>query len=359
MNVADFKTSLEEAKQKINTAIEKLNSTEPPPWEPTTVSLPTQIIEETEKRFLERMSVREENRKKLESGSWLEINDPRRVQRRLRRLGQTGTPSDKPADARFFESIFGRNNLLSINFFDRGLLAAKTVGRVVVRYPGSRWDYGTGFMVSPRLLLTNNHVIPNANAASKTTVEFNYQEGPQGEWLHPVSFRLEPETFFVTDVKLDYSLGAVSERGLDGDVLKSFGWNRLIEEQGKLLLGEFVNIIQHPSGQIKQLAIRDNQVIDILDDFLHYQTDTTPGSSGAPVFNDQWELVCLHHSGVPKRDSQGRILTTSGTLWTEDLGEQWIDWEGNEGVRISRILQHIKQLNLSTDVQRQVRDEIF
>ena len=71
-------------------------------------------------------------------------------------------------------------------------------------------------------------------------------------------------------------------------------------------------IIQHPSGERKQLALRENQVVDVLDNFLHYRTDTSPGSSGSPVFNDQWEIVALHHSGVPKKDAQGRILTKDG-----------------------------------------------
>ena len=31
----------------------------------------------------------------------------------------------------------------------------------------------------------------------------------------------------------------------------------------------------------------------------HYSTDTEAGSSGSPVFNDQWEVVALHHSVKP------------------------------------------------------------
>jgi V8-like Glu-specific endopeptidase len=30
---------------------------------------------------------------------------------------------------------------------------------------------------------------------------------------------------------------------------------------------------------------------------VQYLTDTMPGSSGSPVFNDKWELIVLHHSG--------------------------------------------------------------
>jgi endonuclease G len=35
--------------------------------------------------------------------------------------------------------------------------------------------------------------------------------------------------------------------------LQSFGWNRLSEEEGKVIIGEALNIIQHPNGALKQL----------------------------------------------------------------------------------------------------------
>ena len=79
-------------------------------------------------------------------------------------------------------------------------------------------------------------------------------------------------------------------------------------------------------------------MIDALEQFLHYRTDTAPGSSGSPVFNDQWEVVALHHSGVPQRDEQGRILATDGSVWEPEMGEHRIDWKANEGVRISQIV---------------------
>ena len=64
------------------------------------------------------------------------------------------------------------------------------------------------------------------------------------------------------------------------------------------------------------MALRQNQVVDIFDLYVTYQTDTATGSSGAPVFNDQWDVVALHHSGVPEiRDGKWMTLTgTSGPI---------------------------------------------
>jgi len=54
-------------------------------------------------------------------------------------------------------------------------------------------------MVSPRLLITNNHVLGRAEEASRGRVEFNYQVGPDGTTLPATSFSLDPERFFLTD----------------------------------------------------------------------------------------------------------------------------------------------------------------
>ena len=33
------------------------------------------------------------------------------------------------------------------------------------------------------------------------------------------------------------------------------------------------------------------------DTYVQYMTDTNDGSSGSPVFNSDWEVVAIHHSG--------------------------------------------------------------
>ena len=106
--------------------------------------------------------------------------------------------------------------------------------------------------------------------------------------------------------------------------LARFGFNPLVAAEGKAIVGDFVTIIQHPGGEKKQVALRENRIVDILESFLHYQTDTEPGSSGSPVFNDQWEIVALHHAGVPAPDY-------------DELGG-FI----NEGVRVSRLLSFLR-----------------
>jgi len=314
-----------------------------------------ELIQETESRFTERQAIRQEREAKIRAGALLEADTPDRVRKRVQNLARMvietegiGLPAVGPPQGpalSSLERIMGKSDLMSIRYLELGLRIARTVGRVHVRgADGALLGYGTGFLVSPRLMLTNNHVLTDAAVAGASRVEFDFQEGIDGRLQTSTFVNFDPGAFFVTDKPLDFSLVA-----LKGDVSKtaSYGWNGLSAAEGKIIVGEYVTIIQHPSGERKQIALRENQVVDVLDNYLHYRTDTSPGSSGSPVFNDQWEIVALHHSGVPKKDAQGRILARDGSVYTSSMGENQIDWIANEGVRISQILRLLQGLSLS------------
>ena len=59
----------------------------------------------------------------------------------------------------------------------------------------------------------------------------------------------------------------------------------------------------HAQGGPKQVAIRSNFYFDRVStkeqpDRIRYLTDTEPGASGSPVFDDRWQVVALHHASV-------------------------------------------------------------
>ena len=141
--------------------------------------------------------------------------------------------------------------------------------------------------------------------------------------------------------------------------MAGFGFHRVSAGQGKVLLGESINIIQHPEGEPKQVALQQNELIDRLDNFLHYHTDTAPGSSGAPLYNNQWEVLGLHHSGVPARNDAGDIMALDGTVWTPAKGEATIRWIANEGIRISSILNFLSTAAGLGPEQRAMLDEVL
>ena len=247
-----------------------------------------------------------------------------------------------------YERILGvSKDLQAWSFLPRGARAARTVARISVRENGRELPLGTGFLVSPSLLMTNHHVLTDADAARQCFVEFEAQVTVDNTLQTPTRLEIDPDGFFLADERLDFALVQVApgpERRPPGE---AFGWNRLSAQPGKLVIGEPVNVIGHPMGRLKEIALRDNRLLVRLDDFLHYLTDTEPGNSGSPVFNDQWEVVALHHSGVPRKDDQGRVLRRDGQVWRPGDGDDAIDWVANEGVRISSILKHLAALPLA------------
>ncbi|NYV74126.1 serine protease, partial [Streptomyces sp. UH6] len=338
-------------------------------------------LEQAGQRFAERTARREANRRTVADRGVLYADDPERVQKRLARLNADwslagsvervrtdprssagGTlplePEEFGADVLGLERLMGRNDLTEVAYLEGGQLAARSVGRITVTGTSGRRHHGTGFMVSPSLLITNNHVLRGQEEAGRAVVEFNLQAGLDGTPLVPAAFPLDPQSFFVTDAELDFSVVAVTDGGDRSAPLERFHWLPLDGAQGKAIVGEFVNIVQHPDGEPKQLALRENQIVDLLDSYVHYVTDTARGSSGSPVFNDQWEVVALHHSAVPRTDSEGRPLTLDGALWQPWMGEHRLAWKGNEGVRVSRILQALSRVTLSGTPAR-LRDEML
>ncbi|MBK8456518.1 MAG: DNA/RNA non-specific endonuclease [Phyllobacteriaceae bacterium] len=264
------------------------------------------------------------------------------------------------SDPNGFERVIGESDLLSINFFDKGKAAAAAVCRIVVPEPGGEW-YGTGFMVGPRLLLTNHHVLGSAAEADQATAEFGYEHDADAALRQPQRYKLAPSEIFFTDSGLDVTFVAVVPLSDNSVPIERYGRLPLIPLSGKALHGEHVTIIQHPGGKPKQIAIRASQIIEFKKDaripgldterFIHYTTDTEPGSSGAPVLNDQWQVVALHHKAVPAPppeidDSGKKPAKRAAKPPAEELAEEEPVWIANEGVRVSAIyrLLHSRRL---------------
>ncbi|MBL7490829.1 DNA/RNA non-specific endonuclease [Frankia sp. AgB1.9] len=277
-----------------------------------------------------------------EPGGIARADDPARIAARIARLARhnpdarsvspAAVGAEEPAATAeagaVLERIIQTNDLLDVGYLEDGVAAARAVGRIVIRDDRGRTaGYGTGSLVSPELLLTNHHVLSDTRVAASSSVEFDYQDGPDGQPLPLAEFALDPDRFFLADEAMDFALVAVKAEPAQ---LSQFGFNLLVAAEGKAIVGDFVTIIQHPGGGKKQVALRENRIVDVLDLFMHYETDTEPGSSGSPVFNDQWEIVALHHAAVPapEHGELGGIL--------------------NEGIRVSRLLAFLRDQTFPT-----------
>ena len=119
-------------------------------------------------------------------------------------------------------------------------------------------EMGTGFLVSPWLLMTNHHVLDSVETAADTIAWFRYVEDEDGA-SQPTKVALQPERCFVTSPAddLDFTLVAVAPVD-DKPPSETFGYIALHGGVGKIVKGQSVNVIQHPQGRHREVTLRNN-----------------------------------------------------------------------------------------------------
>jgi hypothetical protein len=192
--------------------------------------------------------------------------------------------------------------------------------------------FGTGFLLGPDVVMTNHHVmdrvINGQVPTSAVAFRFDYRRrasnvSSQGtvfklaaEWLvdfsPPSALDLKPgaRTEMPAPNELDYAI--VRLEGAPGTKAAGEkpdpnapprGWIKA-GTPAALPAGAPLLIMQHPDSAPLKLAMDMSGVIgpNANGTRVTYTVNTEGGSSGAPCFNTDWELVALHHSGDPNFD---------------------------------------------------------
>lgn len=226
---------------------------------------------------------------------------------------------------------------------------------------------GTGFLVGPDVVLTNYHVIEqvkkgmhNMRQLSHTDVicRFDYKLQRDGLTLNPgTEYRLAQDWLLadspysphdrVTEAmkqafpesnELDFALlrlnrPAGNEKLGSEDDRKAPVRGFIQLPQPNMLDPDFganrvMYIMQHPAGKPLKLTVNTFRNYNPNKTRVTYLNDTEGGSSGSPVFDANWRLVALHHSGDP--------------TWAPEY---------NEGIPINRVVDYLSQNNLMGKLQ--------
>ncbi|KFA89870.1 trypsin-like peptidase domain-containing protein [Archangium violaceum] len=176
---------------------------------------------------------------------------------------------------------------------------------------------GTGFLISRDVVLTNYHVIA-PEQLGQIQVRFDHKLLPgQKDPLNPgktsrvtqciaqspySSVDLSyPRQGVPTSTELDYALlqveGAPGDEVLNG---RARGWFELPSQPHSFEADSLVVIVQHPQGQPMKVAFDTFLGGNANRTRITYRTNTEPGSSGSPCFDESLNLVALHHSGDPR-----------------------------------------------------------
>ena len=189
---------------------------------------------------------------------------------------------------------------------------------------------GTGFLIGPDVVLTNHHVVRRAIAAeiSPTRVsclfDFKVAEnqvlsaGTRCALADGAQWTLGFSPHSRHDLESDPKSGDPAADELDFALLKlsqpagqlpaggfqngqERGWIKLDARVVDFSTVPGISILQHPNREPLKLSIGMNETIALntAANRIRYSVPTLPGSSGSPVFDTDWDLVALHHSGDP------------------------------------------------------------
>jgi hypothetical protein len=195
--------------------------------------------------------------------------------------------------------------------------------------------FGTGFLLGPDVIMTNHHVMAPviAGTAKPETAIFRFDykrlsdavvsEGAvfklaPADWLidssppSDVDSKREPKPGVPKPDELDYAIVRLADSpgtkpaGTKPDPKDPpRGWIAMSAPMNAAAPGSPLLIMQHPDAAPLKLAIDMSGVIGMNanDTRVKYKVNTEGGSSGAPCFDANWNLVALHHSGDPNFDT--------------------------------------------------------
>ncbi len=251
--------------------------------------------------------------------------------------------------------INSEDNFLDVYLLRGALYCAQAVGRVEVPKGKAR---GTGFLVGPDLFLTNQHVLKEEAYLEEAVVRFGYMNDASGVTAAGKVFGFQPSFYFASPAKeLDYALVRLEEKPLAG--ITANGELATAPIEALLMAGKHrgylaltprflvdrarVNILQHPDGDPLKVVLTQNYVVHRTQNRLQYVADTMEGSSGSPVFNHNWEVVALHHSGSPyPPDAVGDVVKKA--------------WKGrfrvNEGIPMRAVLEDFRAKGIDRHLPR-------
>lgn len=215
-----------------------------------------------------------------------------------------------------------RSRLFNIEIARQVGEVARSIAKLQLHFERQRAN-GTGFLIQPDLILTNEHNVnhPDYGRLTGMDVIFDYEEtaGDNGlvrqALLDSIEENKENDWAVVRlNVPVDRPVIPLGTKFTVG-------------------LNDHLIIIQHPLGGFKQFALEPLAIryIDEGKTRIQYVADTQKGSSGSPVFNTYMHVVALHHA---EAEVSCRID-----------GEEKVMWR-NEGIHIDRIIQDLKSRNI-------------
>jgi len=236
------------------------------------------------------------------------------------------------ATGKELQRILGHEGVVTLRWYRLGLDRCRAVAQIQTK---TGEGFGTGFLLRGRdlapeldavLLLTNAHVVSDdpdvrtrhgSLAPGEAEIVFEALDSQAQRTFHAARllWTSPPEELDATLLALDPPVPALEIYPIAADL-------PVVDGRQK------VYVIGHPGGRSLSLSLSDNLLLDYDEErLIHYRAPTEEGSSGSPVFNQQWDLIGLHHAGSLQMP---RLRGQPGT------------YAANEGIRIDTILRTVR-----------------
>jgi hypothetical protein len=250
----------------------------------------------------------------------------------IRRLAAPQAAGPRP------EAVLGIDGPKTYQWMQNGMRRALSVGAVRRKSDGRR--HGTAFLVRAEdlgiaggglIVITNSHVVnPDGSGIgirpTNAQVQFEALDNAQRYDVAELLWSSPQDVLDASVLRLAGLPAGLAPLDLSPAL-------PVLDEKPR------VYAIGHPGGDELALSFQDNELIDhegapngvpvVAGRIrLHYRTPTKEGSSGSPVFNDDWEVIGLHHFG--------------GKLGVEQLNGKPGTYAANEGIWIQSIVAAAK-----------------
>lgn len=240
------------------------------------------------------------------------------------------TPSEPELKSTFERMVRPNNKVIDVALWREKLAQIEgQICRVEVR-DGGETSFGTGFLLGPDVIMTNYHVVQHVIKGDISTKNvsflFDFKKTTNTP-LPGIPYYLAEKDWYIDyseyssldevrnswdrpcdEDKLDYALMRLSaqagEERIGGEANKNphasvRGWIEVPTIERELRSGSELFIMQHKDGDQLTLALDTNSITqtNTNNTRVFYKTNTDEGSSGAPCFDIDWQLVALHQGG--------------------------------------------------------------
>jgi hypothetical protein len=245
-----------------------------------------------------------------------------------RSFGATTVPERNALETLLVDS----NSMLDFGvWLENAVKIQQAVCRIEIPLQTGGTTFGTGFLIAPELVMTNYHVVAplltteegssGARALPNTvTCRFDYRILSDGTKNAGTVYRLAPQWQVLLSPNNRKGQEATADE-LDCAVLRLArpagslaagekpdapgtprGWIKLPENAAPVFAPHHpLFIVQHPQAKPIKLALDTGGMLgaNTARTRVRYRTNSEPGSSGSPCFDQDWNLIAVHHSGDP------------------------------------------------------------